>query len=369
MAPRIILSVKRDADKNQIKFIGSLAALTPAGFAVVSLDGFLKTAFRLPGFTSPTLIYGVDGGVDDGSATEGKLTIYSLPNYWLSNQNLNYYMFDSSLCWRCIYDCLYINENITSIPRLFYGQPIQEFDVPSQITTISDGAFAHSDLEEVTFNGSGGTLSVGGYIFSGCKLSSVDLSSYDKIKYENIGVGVKIEDYLPDSAYYMFANNANLTAATLPPYQTWDYCLGGMFANCTSLTIIDIPTTLTKIAHEMFYNTGFATLVIPTGVTEIKAWAYGGCKNLTSVTLPTTLTLLSETVTTKNAGTGDANQFASCPNLVEVICLATTPPTMEANNVFANANANLVIKVPSASLSAYQSALNWSTYSSKMVGI
>ena len=142
-----------------------------------------------------------------------------------------------------------------------------------------------------------------------------------------------------------------------------------MFANCTSLTIIDIPTTLTKIAHEMFYNTGFATLVIPTGVTEIKAWAYGGCKNLTSVTLPTTLTLLSETVTTKNAGTGDANQFASCPNLVEVICLATTPPTMEANNVFANANANLVIKVPSASLSAYQSALNWSTYSSKMVGI
>ena len=369
--PRITLSVKRDPTKNQIRFFGgSSTSLTPAGFFVVSLNGFLKTAFPPPGFGLPILNYGVDNGIDDGSANEGELNIYYNSNYWLNNQPLNYYQFDSSLCWRCIYDCLYFDDGVSAIGKmLFYGQPIQEFNVPSQITTIYEGAFAHSDLETVTFNGSGGTLSVMAYTFSACKITSVDLSSYDKIEYKNIGTGTKSEDYPPDSAYYMFANCQNLTTAILPPYQTWDYCLGSMFVNCTSLTSVNIPTTLTKIAYQMFFNTGFTTLVIPTGVTEIKASAYRSCQNLTSVTLPTTLTLLSDTVNNKNAGTGEAYQFADCPNLVEVICLATTPPTMEANNVFANANANLVIKVPSASLSAYQSALNWSTYSSKMVGI
>jgi hypothetical protein len=57
--------------------------------------------------------------------------------------------------------------------------------------------------------------------------------------------------------------------------------------------------------------------------------------------------------------------FASCTSLTQVICNATTPPTL-GTDVFGNTPASLAIKVPSASVSAYQGATNWSTYSTKI---
>ena len=47
--------------------------------------------------------------------------------------------------------------------------------------------------------------------------------------------------------------------------------------------------------------------------------------------------------------------------------LAATPPTL-GTTAFSNIQSGCKIYVPSASLSDYQSAANWSTYASYMVG-
>jgi len=48
---------------------------------------------------------------------------------------------------------------------------------------------------------------------------------------------------------------------------------------------------------------------------------------------------------------------------------ATTPPTLTDANAFTNIAADCEIRVPAASLAAYQAATNWSVYAAYMVGV
>ena len=57
-----------------------------------------------------------------------------------------------------------------------------------------------------------------------------------------------------------------------------------------------------------------------------------------------------------------------CTKLQEFTIMALTPPTITTGTL-QGIPASCVIKVPSASLSAYQTAANWSVHASKMVGI
>ena len=58
--------------------------------------------------------------------------------------------------------------------------------------------------------------------------------------------------------------------------------------------------------------------------------------------------------------------FNYCNNLVNIILLPTTPPTL-GSSVFNSISSSAVITVPKGSLNAYQTATNWSTYADKMV--
>ena len=103
------------------------------------------------------------------------------------------------------------------------------------------------------------------------------------------------------------------------------------FTNCESLVDVVFPESLTTIMN--FYRmSSLKKLVIPAGVTTINGSAFS---NNTAMT--------------------------------EYHFLSTTPPTL-GSNAFQNIPSGCVIYVPSASLSAYQTAENWSTYASKMVG-
>lgn len=66
-----------------------------------------------------------------------------------------------------------------------------------------------------------------------------------------------------------------------------------------------------------------------------------------------------------------ATAFFSCSNLSSVTVLATTPPTLEADNVFDPYTelSPLKIYVPSASVSTYKAATNWSEYANEIYAI
>lgn len=61
------------------------------------------------------------------------------------------------------------------------------------------------------------------------------------------------------------------------------------FSNCTKLTSVTIPASVTSIGSSAFSGcTGLTSITIPNSVTSIGSGAFYGCSNLTSVTFTTT---------------------------------------------------------------------------------
>ena len=114
----------------------------------------------------------------------------------------------------------------------------------------------------------------------------------------------------------------------------------------------------TEITEEFPNVYKIVTAEIGSCVTAIGRSAFYTSQNsqLTSVVIPNTVTYI------------DSQAFRSCRSLTSITCLATTPPTLNATNAFLDTN-NCPIYVPAASVSAYQSANNWSTYASRIEAI
>lgn len=132
----------------------------------------------------------------------------------------------------------------------------------------------------------------------------------------------------PNTNVSLFANRKGLLRFTFPAGVTTvasSLCYG-----CSKLSDVEFPNTITRINQTAFQATGLTSVTIPSSVTRI-----------------------------------DAQAFAQCTQLVEVIMEPTTPPTF-GGNVFIGCNALTSIYVPDASVEAYKTASNWSTYASKI---
>jgi len=124
---------------------------------------------------------------------------------------------------------------------------------------------------------------------------------------------------------------------------------GSAFHGCVNLKTVTIvgaengSSNLTSISNWAFALTGLTNITIPAGVTSIGNTAFQNCTSLATVTI-----LRSATTTGPFNGTtlGGANVFATN---------STGTPILIPG---------LTIKVPSGSVDAYKSAMNWSVYES-----
>lgn len=174
---------------------------------------------------------------------------------------------------------------------------------------------------------------------------------------------------------YAFQSTA-LTSATIPDTVT---TIGtNAFGFCFGLTSVTIPATVTSISANAFYSCdNLATAVFEDGATVIGG--FNECPGLTSVTIPSTATsvvgsaffgcssLASITLPAAMSTIG-TYAFRNCTSLMEITCHATTPPTA-GYGFLLNVPATCSIKVPAASVAAYQAASYWSDRSAYISAI
>jgi hypothetical protein len=199
------------------------------------------------------------------------------------------------------------------------------------------------------------------------------------------------------------------------------------FANCVDLVTLTMPNTVTKIGSKAFYNchslisigmseaivsigasafdaTGLQSIVIPDGVTSLNSMVFSSCEYLTDVTLSKNIKSISDRAfmgcsrlahielpeslssisywafgntaiseITIPSGITSIQESVFSNTLTKVYCKAVNPPKALKYSSVAKwsglgLNSQLVIYVPTESVSAYKKASYWSEYADRIIG-
>jgi len=170
----------------------------------------------------------------------------------------------------------------------------------------------------------------------------------------------------------------SLTSVTMPNSVT---SIGySTFKNCSAMTTCVLSNSITSIPLGLFENDYELTgITIPNSVTSIGEDAFYDCLSLDNIVIPSNVTSIDNNAF-RCSWWEDApathDRYVKMMHIVSgrsITCLATTPPTL-GNGVFGIISgqgdvATYPIYVPSASVDAYKSATNWSTYADRIQAI
>ena len=90
------------------------------------------------------------------------------------------------------------------------------------------------------------------------------------------------------------------------------------FFDCSAMTSITIPNSVTNIQDQAFKGSGLTSVTIPNSVTSIYNFAFEGCKDLTSVTIGNGVTSIG------------ASAFKYCSSLTSVVFEGKTLAEVQA---------------------------------------
>ena len=173
----------------------------------------------------------------------------------------------------------YKGYNVTSIgSSAFYNcSGLTSIIIPDSVTSIASGAFRGcSGLTNMTlpFVGESKTARNGydqvfGYIFG-----------YATTEYSSDSVSGPTYQYYDNSKYYHYYIPSSIKSVII----TGGNIPSRAFYNCSGLTSITIPDSVTNIGTYAFYNcSGLTSITIPDSVTGIGTYAFRGCSGLTSI--------------------------------------------------------------------------------------
>ena len=219
-------------------------------------------------------------------------------------------------------------------------------------TIIDNRAFqGRKELQSITIPDN--IEMIGGYAFEGCKnLSMV-----------NFGHGSKLTSIGPNA----FQNCTGLTSITLPNSVTTIYAAA---FSSSGLTSISIPDSVFQIDSQTFMGcTALSNVSIGTGVKTIGNDAFNGCTSLTSVEIPDNVTDIYDSVfegcsglTSVTIGEGITSigqyAFRGCTSVTEYVFRGNTPPELRYEAL--SGLGEFDIFVPNEAVAAYEKA--WPEY-------
>lgn len=244
--------------KELIKYPEGKTDLTytiPADVDRVNKDAF----FNCTNLTSITIPTGMNGKIEpDAFSGSTKLTEFKV-----ADGNKTYFAENSVL----------FNANKTTLV-LYPNGKVGDYTIPDGVKTIETKAFQNcSGLTHVTIPAS---------------VKSEGTSS----------------SYVPGLGYYAFSGCTGLTKVTFKEGNTLQDIASSTFANCTALTEIHLPESITSIGRQAFENcSSLTSITIPQRVETILGDAFSGCTGLTSITIP------------KSVNAIGGNAFSGCSNL------------------------------------------------------
>lgn len=225
----------------------------------------------------------------------------------------------------------------TEVEDAIIEQTISGSYTNSRVTMVGFGKFYHcSQLTAVSF---ARCLMVGSSAFIGCSnLTTISFPICTTIQ------------------SYVFQNCSKLTSAVFPACTT---ILRAAFDKCTNLSVISFPACKT-LESGVFSSTAITSAYFPE-CTVIGSNAFYTCKSLITISFPKCSQI-------------SAGAFTYCQTLRSVYFLGTSVPTLSGNNAFANTPLSTLtpygsIFVRASLLTAFQSTVNWSYYSARMVGL
>ena len=118
---------------------------------------------------------------------------------------------------------------------------------------------------------------------------------------------------------HAFDGCSSLTSVTIPNSVT--SIANRCFQDCSSLTSITIPNSVTSIGFDAFSDcSSLTSITIPNNVTSIGRSAFSGCSSLTSITIPNNVTSIGRSA------------FSGCSSLTSVVVKATNTIYDSRNN-------------------------------------
>ena len=264
-----------------------------------------------------------------------------------------------------------IPNGVTSIGTYVFSScsKLKSVEIPNGVTSIGSNAFSYcSSLTSVEIPNS--VTSIGDNAFSYCSgLTSVEIPNsvtsigISAFSYCSSLTSVEIPNSVTSIGQYAFYECSGLTSVEIPNSVT---SIGfSAFYSCSSLKEVHISdigawcgirfadsnyANPLYIAKNLYLNGELVTeLVIPEGVTEVKASAFVGYDKLLNVTIPSSVTKIG------------SSAFSSGANAV--FDIAAEELSTIGSGAF---HPNAVIVVPDAVVDAYKAA--WSGYAAQITG-